>query len=200
MLLLCWCGNGFPLHCRQEVAGLQVDQQRMLESAMSACRTIEFGRWVYNLGVIFMAEPTTPLVVPPATQSSTTLATRTTVTQRGDDGIIRARYVVMDESVDDARANVAVVRLLSPENRALLLVDARTTGPMPPAVRSYYASEEAAQVIGALAVLVGSSASRFGANIMLRFRHPQIRTRLFTDETLAVRWLQSQLQSQRQSH
>ena len=143
-----------------------------------------------------MAQHTTPLVVPPATQPSITLTTRTTVTQRGDDGIIRARYVVMGESVDDARANVAAVRLLSPENRALLLVDARTTSPMPPAVRSYYASEEAAEVIGALAVLVGSSASRLGANIMLRFRHPHIRTRLFTDETMAVRWLQSQRQGQ----
>lgn len=44
MLLLCWCGNGFPLHCQQEITGLEVGEQRMRESAMSACHTMDFDR------------------------------------------------------------------------------------------------------------------------------------------------------------
>lgn len=143
-----------------------------------------------------MRQQTTPLVAVPATRPPSIITTRTSVAERGDDGIIRARYLMPEESVDDARENVAAVQILSPGSRALLLVDARTTGPMPPAVRSYYTGEEAAQVIGALAVLVGSSASRLGANIALRFQHPQIHTKLFTDEALAVRWLQSHRQVQ----
>jgi hypothetical protein len=141
-----------------------------------------------------MAQPTNPHAIPPAKHLLQTLMTRTIVMNRGNDSVIRVNYIATEQSVDDARENVIAMRLLSPRYPALLLVDTSLVSTVPPAVRSYYLSKEVTQVIGALALLVDSLASRLGGNILLHFYPLQIPTRLFTDESLAVEWLQSQRQ------
>jgi hypothetical protein len=114
------------------------------------------------------------------------------VIRRENDGIIRVRHIAIEQTVADARENVAAVRLLSPYYRALLLVEVGLMGRVPPEVRSYYESEEVVQVIGALALLVDSPISRLAGNIVLRFYRLQTPIRLFTNELFAVRWLQRQ--------
>ena len=143
-----------------------------------------------------MAQYTTPLEIPPVVRPPEVLTTRTIVAKRSDDGIIRLSCIAREETVDDARENVIAVRMLSPQHPALLLVDMSLMGPVPPEVRSYYESEEVVQVIGALALLVKSSASRLVGNIVLRFHRLQMPIRLFTTESCAVHWLQSQRRDQ----
>jgi hypothetical protein len=127
--------------------------------------------------------------------STAEIITRTSVVRRDMLGIIHGTYRIADETVDDARENVGAVRKLSNGRRALLLVDTRIVTAMPLEVRSYYASDEAADTIRALAILVGSPASRLIGNIFIGFQHSKIRTKLFTDETVAMAWLRSFLVS-----
>jgi hypothetical protein len=134
-------------------------------------------------------DPSPPAPLPPGA-----IRTRKALHWMGEDGIVRVRYTSDEpETEQEAREHVAMLRRLSPISPVVLLVDARNGATtMSPAVRAQYTSDAAVEVIAALAILVGTPGSRLVGNMFLRFQHARIRTRLFSDEALAIRWLQSQ--------
>src|SRR5215208_744270 len=79
--------------------------------------------------------------------STAEIITRTSVIRRDVLGIIRGRFRIADETVDDARENVGAVRKLSDGRRALLLIDTRVVTALPLEARSYYVSDHAADTI-----------------------------------------------------
>lgn len=106
-------------------------------------------------------------------------------------GIIRGTYTAATETLDDAYANMAAVQQLNHGHPALLLIDSRALTQMTPAVRTYYTSAAMIPLIRALAIIVGSPASRLFGTIFLRFQTPAVPTKLFTDDAMAVMWLRT---------
>jgi hypothetical protein len=123
--------------------------------------------------------------------STAEIITRTSIIRRDDLGIIRGTYTTPEETLDDARENVNALRKLSAGRRALVLIDSRQVTALPPEARTHYTSDQAADTIRALAILVGSSASRLVGNVFIGFQNSRIRTKLFTDEAAAIAWLKS---------
>ena len=119
------------------------------------------------------------------------ISTPTTRNRLGDDGIVRSIALPgTEQTLADATENLRAIRSLLPGGRlAPLLVDARQARPMTREARAFYADPGPARVAAAVAVLVGSPATRIAGNFYLRLNQPRTPTRLFTSETDALAWL-----------
>lgn len=107
------------------------------------------------------------------------------------DRIILARFHPGAEvSADDARENLAVTRELTGGQRMPVLVDLRRVRSQSAEARALFAGPEATAVSAAVALLIGSPLSRVVGNFYLGFNRPEVPTRLFTDETEAMQWLE----------
>ena len=120
--------------------------------------------------------------------------TRTCVFAFAD--IIIARYRAgAEETLDDARANVALCLQRNAGRRRPLLVDLRGAKSQSAEARAYMAGPEGLKVSQAVGLLIGSPVSRVLGNLYLRLNKPPIPTRLFTSEEEALAWLRSFLAS-----
>ena len=93
------------------------------------------------------------------------------------------------QSLDDAKENLAAAVFETRGIRRPLLIDIRRAPPLEADARHHY-SGQTLEAFSALALLV--EASPFGrmlGNVYLRIAKPGIPTRLFSDETEATRWL-----------
>ena len=117
------------------------------------------------------------------------LRTAVAVVRRDQQGVIRGTYTATEETLADARANMAAVEQLSGGQPTLLLIDSRKLAHMTPQVRNYYVSDEATHLIRALAIVLTSPLSRLMGNVFLRFQNPRVPTKLFTDDVAALHWL-----------
>jgi hypothetical protein len=116
--------------------------------------------------------------------------TRTCVFTFAD--IIVARYRAgAEETLDDARANVALCLLRTAGQRRPLMVDLRAAKSQSAGARAYMAGPEGLKVAQAVALLMGSPVSRVLGNLYLGLNKPPIPTRLFTSEDEAQVWLRS---------
>lgn len=116
--------------------------------------------------------------------------TRTGTLEVREDGILHARTAPGSlVTLADARENLASLPDRPDHGKQLLMVDLRGMTGMTREARQFYASEEAAKALAAIALIVGSPLSRMIGSFFLGFNKPRMPLRLFTSEQQAVRWL-----------
>lgn len=121
-----------------------------------------------------------------------TLTTRTSQVWLRVDGIIQVvTFPQAQESLEDARANVAAGFKVGLEQRPPLLVDIRGIQGMDRAARAYYSSAEVGQTLKAIALLIESPVSKVLANFFLGLNKASVPVRLFTSEEAALTWLKN---------
>ena len=77
------------------------------------------------------------------------------------------------------------------KEKTRVLVDMRQIESISREARVYYANERTASIQRATALLIDSPVSRVIANFFMGLNRPLSPTRMFTDETEAIRWLQT---------
>lgn len=123
------------------------------------------------------------------------ITTRTSRIRLGEDGIVRV--VVLpdaEQTLEDAKEQVAAVQKVAQGKKRPVLVDARDGRFMDRAARVYYASDEAARFRSASALLVGSAVTRVMASFFLGLNKPNYPVRLFNSENEALDWLRGFLE------
>ena len=118
--------------------------------------------------------------------------TRTAQVVLHEAGIVIARIAAgATQSLDDARANLAVAIEATGGTRRPLLVDISRCQPLEPEVRHYYTGRLLVDAFSALGLLIEATPfGRMMGNVYLRVARPGVPTRLFGDETLALAWLE----------
>ena len=107
------------------------------------------------------------------------------------DGILRWDVLLPNAelTLDDSKAIIAACRRLGGGIARPALSDIRNLSQVNRETRTYGVSEEAASVVSASALLVGSPVSRMVGNFFLRVSRPPYPTQLFTSEAKAIEWL-----------
>lgn len=110
-----------------------------------------------------------------------------------DDGIVVTRIAAdVQQSLGDAKENLAATVGACGGRKRPLLVDISRCRPLEPEVRHYYTGEVLVESFLALALVVEASPfGRMVGNIYLRVARPGVPTRLFPDEASALAWLRS---------
>jgi hypothetical protein len=113
----------------------------------------------------------------------------------GDDGIVRIIWIPgADVTLEDAKETMASYLKINKGKRLPLFVDTKTMKSLAREARRYYASEEAARVASAVAIIVGTPVSRVLGNFYLGLSNPHLPTRLFSSEDEALKWLKEYLE------
>ena len=98
----------------------------------------------------------------------------------GEDGIVSIVWIPGAEvTLEDAQETMAAYLKLNKGKRRPLFVDTKTMKSIARGARQYYASEDAAKVASAVALIVGTPVSRVLGNFYLGVSHPKLPTRLF---------------------
>ena len=107
---------------------------------------------------------------------------------RHSDGIVQLVWAAATAmTLADAIAAGNAMSELTDGKPAPLLVDARDAGPQDRAARSEFARR--GDLTSAVALLVATPLSRLTGNFYIAVSRPMAPTRLFEDETSAVKWL-----------
>ncbi len=125
-------------------------------------------------------------IVPPgdAIRSSTGL------TWLDQSGIIIAVGNAHDlHTLNDAIENHLVISQLSKGIKRPFLIDMSKVKSMSREARAFYAGDETAKVISAVAILTYSNIGKIVANFFLSLSKPTLPTKLFTDYDEAKHWL-----------
>ncbi len=121
-----------------------------------------------------------------------TIDTPTETISLGADGIVRC---VVKESIrmslEDARANLAVVARLGAGKAVPVLVDARKAHYVAREAREFLSGEETVGIQSACALWISSPVSVVIANFFLGINKPRFPTRLFHSEYEALAWLRN---------
>jgi hypothetical protein len=120
--------------------------------------------------------------------------TETAAIHLRDDGVVVVR--VHDgayQSLEDARANLALAKSETGGRRRPILVDIRTAQPLDADVRHHYSGQTLVDSFSAIALLVDTTPfGRMMGNVYFRVARPGIPSQLFSDESRAVAWLITQ--------
>ena len=119
------------------------------------------------------------------------LETKTAVVHLSEPGVVVVRIRDgAEQSLEDARMNLAAALSEATGLRRPLLVDIRTSQPLDADARHYYSGQTLVDRFTAIALLIDSSPfGRSMGNIYLRVARLGIPTQLFTDEPRALAWL-----------
>lgn len=107
------------------------------------------------------------------------------------EGILHGEAVVNAEhGLEDCKEQLTLQRTMIEDGHPLpFLMDIRHARKVTREARVFYAGSEAAEVLAATALLIGSPISRAIANFFLGMNKPKMPTRLFTSESEALEWL-----------
>ncbi|MGZ3439762.1 MAG: DUF7793 family protein [Polyangia bacterium] len=107
------------------------------------------------------------------------------------EGIIVTRIEAgVQQSLADARLNLAATVEACGRQKRPLLVDISRCRPLEPEVRHFFTGEVLVESFLALALVVEATPfGRMMGNIYLRVARPGVPTRLFPDEASALAWL-----------
>ncbi|WP_200977217.1 STAS/SEC14 domain-containing protein [Echinicola sp. 20G] len=94
-------------------------------------------------------------------------------------------------NLEDAIENLNAVKALANGKKIPVLVDITETKGGSKECRDYYASEEAANIQSACAMLVESSLSKLIGNFFLGLNKTKFPLKLFSDKNEAIYWLQN---------
>ena len=117
--------------------------------------------------------------------------TRTAQIELNEQGVVSVRiYDGAQQSLADAKENLATAVSATEGRRRPLLIDIRRAKPLDAEARHHYSGQTLVDAFLALALLVeaGPFGRMFG-NTYLRVATPGVPTRLFSDETEAAEWL-----------
>src|SRR6476660_4991673 len=117
--------------------------------------------------------------------------TKTARIELNEQGVVRVRiYDGAEQSIADARENLATAVSATEGRRRPLLIDIRRAKPLDADARHHYSGQTLVDAFSALALLVeGSPFGKMFGNVYLRIAKPGVPTRLFSDETDAAEWL-----------
>ena len=117
--------------------------------------------------------------------------TKTARIQLDDRGLVIVRVNNgAQQSLENAKENLAVAVSETRGTRRPLLIDIRRARPLEADARHHYSGQTLVDAFSALALLVEASPfGRMFGNVYLRIAKPGIPTRLFSDETEATKWL-----------
>ena len=105
-------------------------------------------------------------------------------------GILRVvTFPGMEDTLEDAKRNVAAAAKLSGGKPRPILIDMRALKAQSREVRAYYNGPESRKVLCAIAILVDSPMSRMIGNFFLGFNKTDVPTKLFRSEDEALAWL-----------
>ena len=94
------------------------------------------------------------------------------------------------QSLSDAKENLALAVSETQGRRRPLLIDIRKARPLEADARHHYSGQTLVERFSALALLIdGSPFGRMMGNVYLRIARPGIPTQLFADERRALEWL-----------
>ena len=121
--------------------------------------------------------------------------TRTSRIALNDQGLLIVRINDgAQQSLDDAKENLAVAVTETGGSPRPLLIDIRTAKPLDADARHHYSGLTLVESFSALALLVEASPfGRMMGNVYLRIARPGIPTQLFADEAKARKWLMDYL-------
>ncbi len=109
-----------------------------------------------------------------------------------DDGIIRGRSNEgAAYTYEDAVEAVAIMRDLAAGTRRALMIDITEVRSMAREARAYFQRPEHAEVLYAVALVVGSPISRAIGNFFLGLNRPVVPTQLFSDPAKATAWIRT---------
>ena len=112
---------------------------------------------------------------------------RTATIRLDTDGILRIRALPgLEDTLEDARQNVAICTKLTAGKPRPMLLDMRALKTQSREVRAYYAGPETTRLNLAVAVLVDSPISRVIGNFSLGFDTMELPTKLFKSEVEAL--------------
>jgi hypothetical protein len=112
-----------------------------------------------------------------------------------EDGIVRVVWVPGAEvTLEDAQECMAAYLKINRGKRYPMLVDTKSMKSLARGARTYFASEEAARVASAVALIVATPVSRVLGNFYLGVSNPHLPTRLFSDEGEALAWLKEYIE------
>ena len=117
--------------------------------------------------------------------------TRTARIELNEHGVVSVRiYDGAQQSLADAKENLATAVSATEGQRRPLLIDIRRAKPLDAEARHHYSGQTLVDAFLALALLVEATPfGRMFGNIYLRVAKPGVPTRLFSDETEAAEWL-----------
>jgi hypothetical protein len=120
------------------------------------------------------------------------IATQTGQVWLAEDGIIRIEISnPREHTLQDAVESVDAVRRAGGGVRRPLLSRVAAPGPMTNEARAYYASEEAARAITALAMVTNAVLGRIVANLLIGLSATPIPMRLCCSEKEALTWFRT---------
>ena len=121
--------------------------------------------------------------------------TRTAKIWLDADGIMRiSTFPSLEDTMDDARQNIAACTKVAAGKRRPLLVDMRSLKAQSREVRAYYTGPETMKLNLAVAILVDSPMSRVIGNFFLGFNKMDLPTQLFRSDDEALTWLKGYLE------
>ena len=108
----------------------------------------------------------------------------------GSDGICRMEYLPkLDVSLEDAKEVIDAFRQVCDGKRLPAFIDSKHLKSISREARQYYASDEVAAFVSAIAIIVGTPVSKVFGNCFLAIRNRKVPTRLFTSDDAALAWL-----------
>ena len=112
----------------------------------------------------------------------------------GDDGIVRAVIPHgAEDTLEKAKASLQEIKKTCMGKRRPILVDLRYLKSASYEARCYWAGEETAKTVSAVALWVDSPVSKVLGNFYLGLNRSSAPTKLFNDEDKALQWLEGYL-------
>lgn len=112
-------------------------------------------------------------------------------TWMGEDGIARTSVKPnLDITLEYAKENTVVVTSFYKGSKFPILIDARPIKSMSYEARHHFSAQGRETKTNAFGIIIGSSISRVLGNFYLGINKPAVPTKLFDNETDAIKWLQ----------
>jgi hypothetical protein len=114
------------------------------------------------------------------------------------EGILRIRLLEnSDIDLEESKKMQEVSLNITNNKQFVALIDARAKVTLSKESREWGSTPEAQKNMLAQAIVVNSLANKLVGNFIIQFHKPVAKTRLFSDEEIAMRWLKEQLRSRK---
>lgn len=118
------------------------------------------------------------------------ITTRTARIWLGDDDLVHLQPIARrEQTLDDARENVAAVAKVCGTKPMPLLIHFEAAAPQTPECREHYLSDEALSTVTAVAIVTNSMLGRIVGNLMIGTHTKGAPVRLFDSLEKASAWL-----------